>query len=55
MTAEERYKECKTIEELEKEFWYNKMSAGTWEYLDACEKAYKKRLAELKEVHKCTI
>ena len=49
MTAEQRYAHCKTIAELNHEYELNKMSADTFEYLNACEYAYSKRYAELKQ------
>ena len=47
MTAEERYAKCKTIEELNDAFHMDEMSANTFEFLGACERAYKKRYREL--------
>lgn len=52
VTAEERYAECKTIQELDNRFWYDKMSAETFEFLGACEQAYRKRLFEMLEIEK---
>ena len=47
MTAEERYAKCKTIEELNGVFHIDEMSANTFEFLGACERAYRKRYREL--------
>ena len=47
MTAEERYARCRTLEELNREFRMDKMSAESWEFLGACEKAHRKRYNEI--------
>ena len=48
MTAKQRYAQCKTIEELDFCYEMNIMSADTWEFLNACENAYKDRYRELR-------
>lgn len=47
LTATERYAKCETLAELDQEYHMNERSADSWEYLEACRKAYKKRRAEL--------
>lgn len=44
MTADERYAECKTREELDKAYRNDRYSAETLEYMAAIDKAYEKHI-----------
>ena len=47
MTAKQRHAKCKTIEELDYCYEMDKMSADTFEFLDACKNAWSDRYHEL--------
>lgn len=47
MTAEERYKKCKSLQELNEAYWYDSRSAETFEFWGACARAFEKRYGEL--------
>ena len=49
MTAKERYDKCKTVEDLNRIHQLDIMSADTFEFMNACEYAYKQRYLELKD------
>lgn len=59
MTAEERYKRCKTIHELQSQHDHDILGADTWEYLSACDVAFSRRIRELlnerKENEECPV
>ena len=47
MTADERYEQCTSRKELDEIYHYDRLSADTWEFLSACDKAYAKHYERL--------
>lgn len=49
MTAGERYARCNTTQELARAYKIDKLSSDSWQYLDACQKAWAKHYKRLIE------